>query len=82
MSALNRSEKSPSITEDPKVIVVKQEVSESTKESTNGDKDPGLLQTPAHDPYGMSQNPYFAYPPDYYYDDEEWEDEWEDEDDK
>ena len=95
MSALNRSEKSPSTTEDPKVIVVKQEVSESTKESTNGDKDPGLLQTPAHDPYGMSQNPYFAYPPDYYYDDDdddeydddeydddEWEDEWEDEDDK
>jgi len=94
MSALNRSEKSPSTTEDPKVIVVKQEVSESTKESTNGDKDPGLLQAPSHDPYGMSQNPYFAYPPDYYYDDDdddeyddeydddEWEDEWEDEDDK
>ena len=87
MSALNRSEKLPSKTEDPKVIVVKQEVSEPTKESSNGDKDPSFSQAPAHDPYGMSQNPYFAYPPDYYYDDDdddddEWEDEWEDEDDK
>ena len=87
MSALNRSEKLPSTTEDPKVIVVKQELSEPTKESSNGDKDPSLLQSPVHDPYGMSQNPYFAYPPDYYYDDDEydedeWEDEWEDGDDK
>lgn len=95
MSALNRSEKLPSTTDDPKVIVVKQELSEPSKESSNEDKDPSLLQAPVHDPYGMSQNPYFAYPPDYYYDDddddeydddeyddEEWEDEWEDEDDK
>ena len=81
MSALNRSEKLPSTTEDPKVIVVKQEVSEPTKESGNGDKDPSLLQAPSYDPYGMSQNPYFAYPPDYYYDDDDEydDDEYDDE---
>ena len=37
-----------------------------------------------YDPYGNANNPYFAYPPDYYYDDEdddEDDEDWEDEDD-
>ena len=81
MSALNRSEKSPSTTEDPKVIVVKQEVSDSTKESTNGDKDPGLLQAPADYYYDDDDDDDDEYDDDEY-DDDEWEDEWEDDDDK
>ena len=48
------------------------------------------LLSSSHDPYGMTNNPYFAYPPDYYYDSEEdeleedeWdEDEWDEDEDE
>ena len=82
MSALNKSHsKSPS-NDEPKVIVVKQEVSEPVNKDSDEKKSIDSVQPPAHDLYGMSQNPYFAYPPDYYYEEDEedeYEDEWEDE---
>ncbi len=85
LSALNKSQsKSPS-NDEPKVIVVKQEVSEPIKEDSDEKNDNASKQPPAHDPYGISQNPYFAYPPDYYYEEDEedeYEDEYEDEDDQ
>ena len=92
MSALNRSENSSSANDEPKVIVVKQEVADSKKENSENPKDASDSQAPAADHFGMTQNPYFAYPPDYYYDDDdddeyeyededEWEDEYEDEED-
>ena len=63
--------------DEPKVIVVKQEVSEPIKEDSDEKNDSASTQPPPHDPYGISQNPYFAYPPDYYYEEDE-EDEYED----
>ena len=90
MSALNKSQSLPLGNDEPKVIVVKQESTSSTEESKDDKKEPSS-QAPVNDPYGMGQNPYFAYPPDYYYDEDEedeyeyedeWEDEWEDEDDE
>ena len=92
LSALNKSQSQSPINDEPKVIVVKQEVSEPIKEDSDEKNDSPSTQPPAHDPYGISQNPYFAYPPDYYYEEDEEdeyedeededEDEWEDEDDQ
>ena len=92
LSALNKSQSQSPINDEPKVIVVKQEVSEPIKEDSDEKNDRSSTQPPAHDPYGISQNPYFAYPPDYYYEEDEedeyedeedeYEDEWEDEDDQ
>ena len=92
LSALNKSQSQSPINDEPKVIVVKQEVSEPIKEDSDEKNDRPSTQPPAHDPYGISQNPYFAYPPDYYYEEDEedeyedeedeYEDEWEDEDDQ
>ena len=72
---------------DPKVIVVKQEAPVTTEASNEKEK---LNPAAPYDPYLMSNNPYFSYPPDYYdeYDDDdewddfddEYEDEYEDED--
>ena len=92
LSALNKSQSQSPGNDEPKVIVVKQEVSEPIKEDSGEKNDSASVQPPAHDPYGISQNPYFAYPPDYYYEEDEedeyedeedeYEDEWEDEDDQ
>ena len=82
MSALNKSQSQSPSNDEPKVIVVKQEVSEPANKDSDEKKSNDSVQPPAHDPYGMSQNPYFAYPPDYYYEEDEedeYEDEWEDE---
>ena len=82
MSALNKSQSQSPSNDEPKVIVVKQEVSEPINKDSDEKKSIDSVQPPAHDPYGMSQNPYFAYPPDYYYEEDEedeYEDEWEDE---
>ena len=61
----------------PKVIVVKQELEQPKKEEKEEKEEK------QDDPYNMMNNPYFAYPPEYYYDyyDEEDEDE-DDEDDE
>ena len=75
----NLSSKNP----DPKVIVVKQEVESSSNNKNHDEKnDVQTAKGPAVvDSYNMAQNPYFTYPPDYYYDEEdEDEDEYEDED--
>ena len=92
MNAIDKAQKSDSsnVSEQPKVIVLKQEAtsSESNDAVTNEEATQQQNQT---NPYGMMNNPYFAYPPDYYYDEDdedewedededEWEDEWEDED--
>ena len=93
LSALNKSQSQSPSNDEPKVIVVKQEVSEPIKENSDEKNDSASAQPLAHDPYGISQNPYFAYPPDYYYEEDEeyeyedayedeYEDEWEDEDDQ
>ena len=92
MSALKKSQSFSSGNDEPKVIVVKQESPSLTEKSKDDKKEPPL-QAPANDSHGMGQNPYFAYPPDFYYDEDEedeyedeyedeWEDEWEDEDDE
>tara|TARA_A100001011_G_C14195243_1_gene793168 strand:+ start:410 stop:1084 length:675 start_codon:yes stop_codon:yes gene_type:complete len=57
---------------DPKVIVVKQEVPNITEDSKKE-------ELPHPNPYSMNNNPYFTYPPDYYYEDD-YEDDYEDED--
>ena len=79
--------KQPTESNDPKVIVVKQEAPVTPEVSNEKNE-----QNPAssYDPYLMASNPYFSYPPDYYdeYDDDdewddfedEYEDEYEDED--
>tara|TARA_B100002019_G_scaffold191920_1_gene165967 strand:- start:5 stop:556 length:552 start_codon:yes stop_codon:yes gene_type:complete len=93
MSALNKSHSQSPSNDEPKVIVVKQEVPEPVNKDSDEKKSIDSVQPPVHDPYGMSQNPYFAYPPDYYYEEDEedeyedeyedeWEDEYEDEEDE
>ena len=75
MNAINQTQdsKTTPAPEAPKVIVVKQEavpVEEKAEEKKEEQLPPN--------PYGMTNNPYFAYPPDYYYDEDE--DDWDDED--
>ena len=85
MNAINQTQdsKTTPAPEAPKVIVVKQEAA-SVEEKAEEKKEEQLPSNP-YDPYGMTNNPYFAYPPDYYYDedDEDWDNEdedWDDED--
>ena len=73
MNAIKKTDNKKTSLEEPKIIVVKQESKEDQKvEETNPSSMPS-------DPYGMANNPYFAYPPDYYgqedYEDEDYEDE-------
>ena len=58
MSALNKSHSQPPSNDEPKVIVVKQEVSEPVNKDSDEKKNIDSVQPP--DPYGMSQNPYFC----------------------
>ena len=77
----------PNQSNDPKVIVVKQETPTTAETSNKKDE---LNPATTYDPYLMANNPYFSYPPDYYdeYDDDdewddfedEYDDEYEDED--
>ena len=73
MNAIKRTRDEKKVSDDPKIIVVNQENKKEEKA-----EDPGISQV-SPDPYGMANNPYFAYPPDYYnneeYEDEEYEDE-------
>ena len=75
MDAIKQSQDSTEASDEPRVIVVKQEatpevaVDEKKEEESN-----------PYDPYNMANNPYFVYPPDYYYDEDE-EDEEDEEDD-
>jgi len=87
MNAINQTQESKATPapEAPKVIVVKQETA-PVEEKTEEKKEEQLPPNP-YEPYGMTNNPYFAYPPDYYYDEDEDEDEdeeyvedWDDED--
>ncbi len=79
MDAIKQSQESTEASDDPRVIVVKQEVTPEVAVEEKKEEEPN-----PYDPYNMANNPYFAYPPDYYYDDdeeEEEEDDWEEEDD-
>ena len=83
LSAIDKAKNSNQTTQsnDPKVIVVKQEVPATNKAPNDKEE---LDPVAPHDPYLMANNPYFSYPPDYYDeydDDDEWddfEDEYED----
>jgi len=78
MDAIKQSQDSTEASDEPRVIVVKQEatpevaVDEKKEEESN-----------PYDPYNMANNPYFVYPPDYYYDEDEEdeEDDWDEEED-
>ncbi len=83
MNAIKQSKGDDASSDDPRVIVVKQEMAQAKEEEKKEE------QPNPDDPYGMANNPYFAYPPDYYYDEddeddeEDYDDEWdEDEEDE
>ena len=85
MDAIKQSQDSVEATDEPRVIIVKQEAAPVVVEKE--EKEKKEEQPNPYDPYGLANNPYFAYPPDYYYDeDDEDEDEddedWDDEDDE
>ena len=87
LSAIDKAKSSnqSSNDSDPKVIVVKQETPAEIEKPAQKEE---LNPTSSYDPYLMTNNPYFSYPPEYYeeyedeeYEDDEWdEDEYEDED--
>ena len=89
MDAINQNKQIKETTvNDPKVIIVKQEQAAVDNQSNPSEATTNTNQLNPHSPYGASNNPYFAYPADYYddeydddydeYDDEEYEeDEWE-----
>ncbi len=62
MSALNKSQSQSPSNDEPKVIVVKQEAPEPINKDSDEKKSIDSVQPPAHDPYGMSQNPLFCLP--------------------
>ena len=72
MNAIKQTEGEKPTSDNSKIIVVKQENKKEEKAEE-------AITSPSPDPYGMANNPYFAYPPDYYnneeYEDEEYEDE-------
>jgi len=79
MDAIKQSQESTEASDEPRVIVVKQEATPEVAVEEKKEEEPN-----PYAPYNMANNPYFAYPPDYYYDDdeeEEEEDDWEEEDD-
>ena len=75
MDAIKQSQESTEASDDPRVIVVKQEATPEVAVEEKKEEEPN-----PYDPYNMANNPYFVYPPDYYYDDDE-EDEEDEEDD-
>jgi hypothetical protein len=76
MDAIKQSQESTEASDEPRVIVVKQEATPEVAVEEKKEEEPN-----PYDPYNMANNPYFAYPPDYYYDDDEEEDEEDEEDD-
>ena len=79
MNAINKTNESSKNSNEPKVIVVKQDSTPETKSENNEQETKAAVSPSPYDPYGMTTNPYFAYPPDYYYDEDDDEDEYEDE---
>ena len=79
MDAIKQSQESTEASDEPRVIVVKQEATPEVAVEEKKEEEPN-----PYDPYNMANNPYFAYPPDYYYDDDEDDEddeEWDEEDD-
>ena len=75
MDAIKQSQESTETSDEPRVIVVKQEATPEVITEEKKEEEPN-----AYNPYNMVNNPYFSYPPDYYYDDDEEEDDWDEED--
>ena len=76
MDAIKQSQEPTEASDEPRVIVVKQEATPEVAVEEKKEEEPN-----PYAPYNMANNPYFAYPPDYYYDDDEEEDEEDEEDD-
>ena len=80
MDAIKQSQESTEASDEPRVIVVKQEATPEVAVEEKKEEEPN-----PYDPYNMANNPYFAYPPDYYYDDDEEDEDdedWDEEDDE
>ena len=75
MDAIKQSQEPTEASDEPRVIVVKQEATPEVAVEEKKEEEPN-----PYDPYNMANNPYFVYPPDYYYDEDE-EDEEDEEDD-
>ena len=78
MDAIKQSQDSTEASDEPRVIVVKQEATPEVAVDEKKEEEPN-----PYDPYNMANNPYFVYPPDYYYDEDEEdeEDDWDEEED-
>ena len=76
MDAIKQSQEPTEASDEPRVIVVKQEATPEVAVEEKKEEE----QNP-YAPYNMANNPYFAYPPDYYYDDDEEDEEDEDDED-
>ena len=79
MDAIKQSQEPTEASDEPRVIVVKQEATPEVAVEEKKEEEPN-----PYAPYNMANNPYFAYPPDYYYDDDEDDEEdedWDEEDD-
>jgi len=76
MDAIKQSQEPTEASDEPRVIVVKQEATPEVAVEEKKEDEPN-----PYAPYDMANNPYFAYPPDYYYDDDEEDDEDEEDDD-
>ena len=71
-----KNEGQNSSSSDPKVIVVKQEANSQDKEDTTAKAKELVPEAATH----QYNNPYvYAYPPEYYYDEDDYEDDYEDE---
>lgn len=83
MDAIKQSQEPTEASDEPRVIVVKQEATPEVAVEEKKEEEPN-----PYDPYNMANNPYFAYPPDYYYEEDEDDDEddedddWDEEDDE
>ena len=83
MDAIKQSQEPTEASDEPRVIVVKQEATPEVAVEEKKEEEPN-----PYAPYNMANNPYFAYPPDYYYDDDdddeedEEDEDWDDEDDE
>ena len=82
MDAIKQSQEPTEASDEPRVIVVKQEATPEVAVEEKKEEEPN-----PYAPYNMANNPYFAYPPDYYYDDDaddaedEDDEDWDEEDD-
>ena len=76
MDAIKQSQEPTEASDEPRVIVVKQEATPEVAVEEKKEEEPN-----PYDPYNMANNPYFVYPPDYYYDDDEEDEEDEDDED-